>query len=382
MGGPLALRAPPRLRAVGTPWATSRLAAPPDRREPVGELPPLGPRYAARVTDNAVHDLTDPSADPFAVAEAAAAVIRERTGAGEARQSGADHHDVQRSARGGLFDLRSVPLEVETLGVACGGPVPDRAEDGTLGLERSVEQAQTPQQAAVGAGIAPVEGEPVVEVDQGRERPLRRRRPADEGLAPGHAHVVVELAVADERGLRQVPQPVTGATPGQPFPRVHRLALVTRVRGERRLRPRRQHRERLHLGVAVDTQVVCELAPHPQLVEELLGAGAPRVVSLACDPQRRHVTVVEVRRQPTDAVCRGVVAPPVVARETPVEERVPAGVAGIRTADGVVDGAHGVVDRASGHELGDVGRRDVHVVETQPIAVERRRHLLDLGPRS
>jgi purine-nucleoside phosphorylase len=44
-------------------------------------------RYAAPVTDNAAaHDLSDPATDPFAVAEAAAAVIRERTGV--------ERHDV------------------------------------------------------------------------------------------------------------------------------------------------------------------------------------------------------------------------------------------------------------------------------------------------
>ena len=39
------------------------------------------------MTDNAAaHDLTDPATDPFAVADAAAAVIRERTGV--------ERHDV------------------------------------------------------------------------------------------------------------------------------------------------------------------------------------------------------------------------------------------------------------------------------------------------
>ncbi len=49
--------------------------------------PGSGDRYAARVTDTAAaHDLSDPATDPFAVAEAAAAVIRERTGV--------ERHDV------------------------------------------------------------------------------------------------------------------------------------------------------------------------------------------------------------------------------------------------------------------------------------------------
>jgi purine-nucleoside phosphorylase len=142
-----------RGRTSGPPCATSTegrrhplgdIAArgSPDRREPVGELPPLGPRYAARVTDNAVHDLTDPSADPFAVAEAAAAVIRERTGV--------DRHDVALVLGSGWGQAGD--LIGETLATIENTDVPGFAEAavaGHSGTMRSVAIGDTGRRALV-----------------------------------------------------------------------------------------------------------------------------------------------------------------------------------------------------------------------------------------
>jgi len=102
-----------------------------------------GPRYAARVSDHpTVPDLLDPATDPFAVADAAAAVVRERTGA--------DRHDVALvlgSGWGGAADLIG-----ETLATIDNTDVPGFAKaavEGHSGVMRSVAIGGTGRRALV-----------------------------------------------------------------------------------------------------------------------------------------------------------------------------------------------------------------------------------------
>ncbi len=113
-------------------------------RPPAGAETPgrPGPGYSAGVSDAAYPSLSDPETDPFAVAEAAAAVIRERTGA--------DTHDVALvlgSGWGGAGDLIG-----ETLATIDNTDVPGferAAVEGHSGVMRSVAIGDTGRRALV-----------------------------------------------------------------------------------------------------------------------------------------------------------------------------------------------------------------------------------------
>ena len=139
-----------------------------------GDRPPVPrPRYAAAVTepavtdpavtdpavtDPAVTDLNDRATDPFAVADAAATVIRERTGA--------DRHDVALVLGSGWRD--SADLIGETLATIDNTDVPGfgrAAVAGHSGVMRSVSIGDTGRRALVygtrthyyeGEGVRPV----------------------------------------------------------------------------------------------------------------------------------------------------------------------------------------------------------------------------------
>ncbi len=100
-------------------------------------------RYAAPVTDTAAaHDLSDPAADPFAVAEAAAAVIRERTGV--------ERHDVALVLGSGWGQAGD--LVGETLATIENTDVPGFAKaavEGHSGTMRSVAIGDTGRRALV-----------------------------------------------------------------------------------------------------------------------------------------------------------------------------------------------------------------------------------------
>ncbi len=103
----------------------------------------MAPRYAARVTDTAAaHDLSDPATDPFAVAEAAAAVIRERTGV--------ERHDVALVLGSGWGQAGD--LIGETLATIENTDVPGFAKaavEGHSGTMRSVAIGDTGRRALV-----------------------------------------------------------------------------------------------------------------------------------------------------------------------------------------------------------------------------------------
>ncbi|MDF3044258.1 MAG: purine-nucleoside phosphorylase [Ornithinibacter sp.] len=124
-----------------------------------GDRPPVPrPRYAAAVTDPAATDLNDRATDPFSVADAAAAVIRERTGA--------DRHDVALILGSGWRD--SADLIGETLATIDNTDVPGfgrAAVTGHSGVMRSVSIGDTGRRALVygtrthyyeGEGVRPV----------------------------------------------------------------------------------------------------------------------------------------------------------------------------------------------------------------------------------
>ena len=133
-----------------------------------------------------------------------------------------------------------------------------RAPDFFFGGKRPVEEPQAPEDAAVGARVAAVEGVAVVEVERQTQGVLGRAPPAQERLAPGHAHVVVQLAVDQERLLGRVPQRVAGLAPGQPLPRVDGLALVLRVALEGLAGPGRQRLEAPRI-VVVEAEIVRQI---------------------------------------------------------------------------------------------------------------------------
>jgi len=118
------------------------VATPPSRSRATDPPPGAGTQYAAWVSDAAYPSLADPDTDPFAVAEAAAAVIRERTGA--------ERHDVALvlgSGWGGAGDLIG-----ETLASIDNIDVPGFARaavEGHSGVIRSVAIGDTGGRALV-----------------------------------------------------------------------------------------------------------------------------------------------------------------------------------------------------------------------------------------
>ena len=128
------------------PAARTSTATPADG--PEGERPARGPASRGidtlrRVTDTAAaHDLSDPATDPFAVAEAAAAVIRERTGV--------ERHDVALVLGSGWGQTGD--LIGETLATIDNTDVPGfgtAAVAGHTGTMRSVAIGDTGRRALV-----------------------------------------------------------------------------------------------------------------------------------------------------------------------------------------------------------------------------------------
>jgi purine-nucleoside phosphorylase len=98
--------------------------------------------YSRAVTQGRVPDLADPATDPFAVAEAAAAVIAARTGA--------DHHDIALVLGSGWG--RTADLVGTTVATVENADVPGfyaPAVAGHLGSMRSVAVGQTGRRALV-----------------------------------------------------------------------------------------------------------------------------------------------------------------------------------------------------------------------------------------
>ncbi len=127
-----------------------------------------------------------------------------------------------------------------------------------------------------------------------------------------------------ERALRRIPEGIACLAAGQPLPIVVRVALVVAMLPQRALRPVRQPvqafeptRERL----VEKTEVVRELSPDEQLIQELLCAGTTYGSGLARDAEWRKVTMMKIGRDPTRALRRDdgrIVAPTMVALDTSV----------------------------------------------------------------
>ncbi len=112
--------------------------------------------------------------------------------------------------------------------------------------------------------------------------------------------------------------------------------------------------------LAVSAVGVRQLTPHQQLVQILRWAAAFHGGRLPRQAERRHVAIVQVGRHAADPVPQRVVASRRVARQTLPLERLPALVAGCRSAPRVRHGAHGMVDLAGRHE-----RRQVRGLQVQ-----------------
>ena len=305
-------------------------------------------------------------------------VVGERARADQSGQTGADHRDLEWPFGGRSEDLPGVSPEVESGGVRGGRSGADGPQNPTLGPKRPIEEAEAPEKPSVRARIGAVECVAVIESDQPVQGLLGVLTPGRDRLAPGHADVVVQLSVPHQRGLAEIPQLVPGSAAlqsllGQDVPRVPGVGRQGLVR------PRRQHPEGLDLGMTMEAEVVGEVAPDQKLVEELPGAPAAHREGLPGDTEGRDVAVVEIGRQAADPVGHGVVSPRGVGAQSSLAEALPSCVAGGRPARSVGYRTDRVVDWATGHELGDVGPFEVHVVEREPGPIEwpgRRRSLL------
>ena len=79
--------------------------------------------------------------------------------------------------------------------------------------------------------------------------------------------------------------------------------------------------------------------------------------------------MVEIGRDPAHApgrLDRGVVAPAVVSREAPVDERRPARERRARAAAGQGNGSHRVIDLAGGTQCGQICLLEIHRLEAEP----------------
>jgi hypothetical protein len=255
-------------------------------------------------------------------------VIAERARAGEAREARSDHRDAAHARARRPRHVSLVRRDVEPRRVRGGRARTHRSEHRRRRRERTVEEPEAPVESAVRGRVTTVERVAVIELDEGAPRRLRVAGPPRHRLAPRHPKVVVELAVREKRALARIPERVAGVAALETLHR-ERPSRVSRVRGERRPSPLRERLQRLELASRrVRREVPRSFTPDEQLVHELVGARARNERGLPRDAERRHMPVMQVRRESARPVLQRIVAPTGVAPETLAAKCIPALVAG------------------------------------------------------
>ena len=143
---------------------------------------------------------------------------------------------------------------------------------GRSGRPGAVVAAEYPEDAAVGVGIAAVEGVFVVEMNHDASGFLRRFGPFEDFFAPEHAEVVVDAAFAEELGLRGVPEGIVGLGAFELLERVEMGTFIAGVGVEGFLHPGWERFE-LIIVVAMGCEVVADFAPGDDLIEKGFGGG-------------------------------------------------------------------------------------------------------------
>eukprot|EP00965_Chrysotila_dentata_P161618 5337895-Pleurochrysis_carterae.AAC.2 len=138
-------------------------------------------------------------------------------------------------------------------------------------------RAEAPENATVGARIATVESEAVIQMQRRGECCLRRARPKEQRLAPRHAQVVVQLARVHKQLLSCVPHTVAALTPLERMHVYQFRPRVVRVQAERALRPVWKRSKGTELVVPVVAEGISKLSPDEKLVGELARASGTSI---------------------------------------------------------------------------------------------------------
>ena len=143
-----------------------------------------------------------------------------------------------------------------------------------------MDTADGPCSADVIVGVASVQLIPVVEPEGVCQGLVGRRRPQQELLGPVHPQVAVEIPIFRQVALRGIPERVVGGSLVQLGQRVRVRLGILGVAGECLPRPCGEPSYAVIVRV-VKAPVVCQLAPHDQLLEKGL-EGISRCVRALC----------------------------------------------------------------------------------------------------